>query len=217
MIGLNGTSDGIAGRQGRAARGDRSGRLRPASARETVKARLRLITKQNLPLPKIVFLPPRHRDEGERRLDPELGRADQGDQVARSADPGACRPRAGAPRCLTRELELRPILDAEGVHKRYGGVHALRGAGLTIYPGEVHALVGENGSGKSTLLKILSGQVQPDGGAITLDGRPTSFRDPTDALRQGIATVTPGDDPGARPLDRREHLPRAPHGAARPA
>jgi ABC-type sugar transport system ATPase subunit len=83
-----------------------------------------------------------------------------------------------------------PILDARGVHKRYGGVHALRGASLTVYPGEVHALIGENGSGKSTMLKILSGQVQPDGGQIVYGGEPTSFRDPTDALRRGIATVT---------------------------
>jgi ABC-type sugar transport system ATPase subunit len=83
-----------------------------------------------------------------------------------------------------------PILDAQGVHKRYGGVHALRGASLTIYPGEVHALIGENGSGKSTMLKILSGQVQPDGGQIVYEGRPATFGDPTEALRSGIATVT---------------------------
>jgi ABC-type sugar transport system ATPase subunit len=82
------------------------------------------------------------------------------------------------------------IIQADGVHKRYGGVHALRGAGLSVYPGEVHALVGENGSGKSTLLKILSGQVQPDDGSIMLAGRPMIVRNPTDALRQGIATVT---------------------------
>jgi len=82
------------------------------------------------------------------------------------------------------------ILHADGMHKRYGGVHALRGALLTVYPGEVHALVGENGSGKSTMLKILSGQVQPDAGEIRLAGEETSMRNPADALRQGIATVT---------------------------
>jgi ABC-type sugar transport system ATPase subunit len=82
------------------------------------------------------------------------------------------------------------IIQADGVHKRYGGVHALRGAGISVYPGEVHTLVGENGSGKSTLLRILSGQIQPDAGSITLAGRPLSVRNPTDALRQGIATVT---------------------------
>ena len=55
---------------------------------------------------------------------------------------------------------------------------------------EVHALMGENGSGKSTMLRILSGQIHPDAGSIQFAGRPTSFRTPTDALRQGIATVT---------------------------
>ena len=86
--------------------------------------------------------------------------------------------------------ETRPILLAEGMHKRYGGVHALRGATLRVDPAEVHALMGENGSGKSTMLRILSGQIHPDAGSIHFDGRPTSFRTPSDALRQGIATVT---------------------------
>jgi ABC-type sugar transport system ATPase subunit len=82
------------------------------------------------------------------------------------------------------------LLVGEGLHKRYGGVHALRGARLAVAAGEVHALVGENGSGKSTLLKILTGQIQADAGTITVDGRPAGFRTPTDALRAGIATVT---------------------------
>ena len=86
--------------------------------------------------------------------------------------------------------DTAPILLAEGMHKRYGGVHALRGATLNIRPAEIHALMGENGSGKSTLLRILSGQLQPDAGSIHFAGQPTSFRNPTDALRQGIATVT---------------------------
>jgi ABC-type sugar transport system ATPase subunit len=83
-----------------------------------------------------------------------------------------------------------PILRAEGMHKWYGGVHALRGVRIEVYPGEVHALVGENGSGKSTLLRILSGQISPDGGEIVFAGRRTTFRGATDALRQGIAMVT---------------------------
>ena len=83
-----------------------------------------------------------------------------------------------------------PFLQATALHKRYGGVHALRGAGITVYPGEVHALVGENGSGKSTLLGILSGQIRADSGSVSLAGRPAAFRNPTDALRGGIATVT---------------------------
>ena len=83
-----------------------------------------------------------------------------------------------------------PFLQAEALHKRYGGVHALRGARIAVHPGEVHALVGENGSGKSTLLNILSGQIRPDSGTVSLAGRPVEFRNPTDALRGGIATVT---------------------------
>jgi ABC-type sugar transport system ATPase subunit len=90
----------------------------------------------------------------------------------------------------TDMAEGAPILLAEGMHKRYGGVHALRGATLRVNPAEVHALMGENGSGKSTMLRILSGQIQPDAGSVNFAGRPTSFRTPTDALRQGIATVT---------------------------
>jgi ABC-type sugar transport system ATPase subunit len=87
-------------------------------------------------------------------------------------------------------LATTPLLQADGLYKRYGGVQALTGASLTVYPGEVHALVGENGSGKSTLLRLISGQARPDGGTISLGGVPTQFRSPTDALRQGIATVT---------------------------
>jgi len=57
-------------------------------------------------------------------------------------------------------------LRAEHVHKRFGGVHALRGADLELFPGEIHALVGENGSGKSTLLRIVGGHLAPDAGVL---------------------------------------------------
>jgi ABC-type sugar transport system ATPase subunit len=76
------------------------------------------------------------------------------------------------------------------MHKRFGGVHALRGVDLEVRRAEVHSLVGANGSGKSTLLNILSGQVAPDAGTIVLDGAPVAFRDPARALAAGIATVT---------------------------
>jgi ABC-type sugar transport system ATPase subunit len=82
------------------------------------------------------------------------------------------------------------ILAAHGLHRWYGGVHALRGAEFSIRPAEVHALVGENGSGKSTLLRILSGQLRPDEGTVELDGKEVSFGSPMAALRAGIVTVT---------------------------
>ncbi|MBS1888532.1 MAG: sugar ABC transporter ATP-binding protein [Actinobacteria bacterium] len=84
-----------------------------------------------------------------------------------------------------------PVLSLQGMHKRYGGVHALRSADLTISaPGVVHILLGENGSGKSTLLGILSGQTRPDQGTMTLGGREVRFSSPVDALAQGIAMVS---------------------------
>ena len=91
---------------------------------------------------------------------------------------------------MSAPARTEAILAAARMQKRFGGVHALRGASLVVYPGEVHALVGENGSGKSTLLKILSGQLQPDDGELAFAGEPTTFRHATDALQRGIATVT---------------------------
>jgi ABC-type sugar transport system ATPase subunit len=81
-------------------------------------------------------------------------------------------------------------LSVEDLHKRFGGVAALRGARLAVRRGEVHSLVGANGSGKSTLLNVLSGQVVPDAGRVLLDGRPVRLGSPTRALAMGIATVT---------------------------
>ena len=82
-----------------------------------------------------------------------------------------------------------PLLAARGVVKRFGHVQALQGADFTAYPGEVVALIGDNGAGKSTLVNILSGVVQPDGGEISLEGRPVSFTGPMDAQRHGVETV----------------------------
>jgi ABC-type sugar transport system ATPase subunit len=83
-----------------------------------------------------------------------------------------------------------PFLRIAGLHKRFVGVHALRGAELTVERGEVHALVGANGSGKSTLINILSGQIAPDAGTITLAGERVRLGRAEQALAAGIATVT---------------------------
>jgi len=76
-----------------------------------------------------------------------------------------------------------------GVRKRFGATVALEGVDLQVQPGEVHALIGENGAGKSTLVKILSGAIDPDAGAMALDGRPYKLTNPHDARRQGIAMI----------------------------
>ncbi len=83
----------------------------------------------------------------------------------------------------------QPILTVRGVTKSFPGVRALKGVDLTIYPGEVHALVGENGAGKSTLMKILVGAQRPDGGEITLDGKPVHFHTPHQARAAGIGII----------------------------
>ena len=50
-----------------------------------------------------------------------------------------------------------PTLELAGIDKSFLGAHALKGVGLRLFPGEVHALMGQNGAGKSTLIKVLSG------------------------------------------------------------
>ena len=64
------------------------------------------------------------------------------------------------------------LLAVRGVHKRFPGVHALRGVDLDVGAAEVHALVGENGAGKSTLMQTLAGGEQPDAGTIEWRGTP---------------------------------------------
>jgi ribose transport system ATP-binding protein len=73
--------------------------------------------------------------------------------------------------------------------KSFGGVHALDGANLACWRGEVHGFVGENGAGKSTLVKILSGAHRADAGEITLEGERLDVHSPGDARAAGIGTV----------------------------
>jgi ABC-type sugar transport system ATPase subunit len=81
------------------------------------------------------------------------------------------------------------LLEVTNVHKRFGGVAALRGAHLEVRPGEVHALIGENGAGKSTLARIVAGAVRADGGSIRIDGKPAAIATPLDAQRLGIGII----------------------------
>jgi rhamnose transport system ATP-binding protein len=81
------------------------------------------------------------------------------------------------------------LLQLQGIHKRFGGVHALKGVDFELERGEIHALVGENGAGKSTLIKILSGVHRPDGGTIRLDGEEVQIHDPKAARELGVVTI----------------------------
>ena len=65
------------------------------------------------------------------------------------------------------------FLELRNIHKRFGGVHALRGIDMTIDLGQAYHLLGENGCGKSTVIKIMSGAHAPSEGDIILDGTVT--------------------------------------------
>ncbi len=82
-----------------------------------------------------------------------------------------------------------PLIEVRDVSKHFGTVIALSGVSMTVWPGQVHCLLGDNGAGKSTLIKTLSGVHKPSEGEILLEGRPIVFESPRDALDRGIATV----------------------------
>jgi ribose transport system ATP-binding protein len=82
-----------------------------------------------------------------------------------------------------------PLLEMRGIDKRFPGVKALDLVDLTVYPGEIVALIGENGAGKSTLMNILGGVLQPDAGTIRIDGQIVQIRNVSDAIRLGIGFI----------------------------
>jgi ribose transport system ATP-binding protein len=82
-----------------------------------------------------------------------------------------------------------PVLQLREIHKRFPGVHALRGVDLDVDAGEVLALLGENGAGKSTLMKIVGGVEQPDSGAVLVDGVGVAMRDVHTAYSHGVAFI----------------------------
>lgn len=85
--------------------------------------------------------------------------------------------------------EQEPLLSVRGIIKRFGRAQVLTDIDLDLYPGEIHALVGENGAGKSTLTKIVSGLYPPDGGQIILEGKPITVPSPAAAQHMGIALI----------------------------
>jgi simple sugar transport system ATP-binding protein len=87
------------------------------------------------------------------------------------------------------EMTASPIVSLENATKTYGGIAALAEASFELYPGEIHALVGENGAGKSTLCKLIAGVIAPTEGVLRVDGDAVSFSAPKDASARGISMV----------------------------
>ena len=83
----------------------------------------------------------------------------------------------------------KPIFQMHHISKRFGATQALDDVSLTLYPGEVHALIGENGAGKSTLIKIMTGIYQPDQGEITLNDQHIRVGNSQEAQAHGIAAI----------------------------
>ncbi len=98
-------------------------------------------------------------------------------------------PNAERARVAAETVGREPVLRIVKGSKVYGGVHAIEDVDFDLYPGEVHALVGENGAGKSTLCKAIAGAIRLTSGEYFVDGKPVDFEQPRDALGAGICMV----------------------------
>ena len=83
----------------------------------------------------------------------------------------------------------QPLLQLSGVNKSFGPVHVLRGVDLSVYAGQVTALVGDNGAGKSTLIKGIAGIHSFDSGEYLFEGKPVNISEPKQANALGIEVV----------------------------
>ena len=86
-------------------------------------------------------------------------------------------------------MAATPLLELNGINKAFGPVQVLHDVNLSVYPGEVTALVGDNGAGKSTMVKCISGIYQIDSGTVTFEGNQVAIHAPSDASALGIEVV----------------------------
>ncbi len=81
------------------------------------------------------------------------------------------------------------LLETKNIAKEFGPVRVLDKINFDLYPGEVHAVIGENGAGKSTLMKIISGYHQPTEGQLFLEGQEVELSDIIEGEKNGIAMI----------------------------
>ena len=86
-------------------------------------------------------------------------------------------------------MEKEKVLELRNVTKTFGDVVANKDVDLTLYKGEILAVLGENGSGKTTLMNMLAGIYYPDEGEIYIGGKEVLIRSPQDAFHYGIGMV----------------------------
>ena len=79
------------------------------------------------------------------------------------------------------------VLEVTAINKHFGGIQAVRDAGLTLRAGEIHALIGPNGAGKTTTFNLISGGFEPDSGTVRLNGQEIQGMPPNHICRQGLA------------------------------
>ena len=90
---------------------------------------------------------------------------------------------------LDTNSQATPLVQMSEIHKQFGGIHAVEGVSLDLYPGEVVGVLGHNGAGKSCLMRMLAGAMIPTGGQIFVDGQRAEFKNPQDAKKFGIETI----------------------------
>ena len=108
--------------------------------------------------------------------------SEEGDPMTDSTPTGAEVP-------PTRAGDATPLVEMRDIRVAFGGIHAVNGVTIDLYPGEVVALVGGNGAGKSTLIHTLSGAHPADSGQILVNGEPVTIKSPRDARSHGIEII----------------------------